>query len=1445
MSRLRLFALLMLLGWLAVLWAAEAGAAEPPDPASRVAPAATATATPLTPAAGRLHPALRRALAESEPDAYHPIIIEWRAADPLWAEIMLAPDRLARRQQVIAALQAGAERRSAPLRAALASATETGAARGVRAFWIAPVIALEARPDLIATLAERDDVAQVRLNAPILLEDPQFASAAAPGNSAETAWNLAMVRADLAGAALGLDGAGIVVANLDTGVDWQHPALLTRYRGYRAHGQAVHRGNWHVSTDEPYLYPGDGYGHGTHTMGTMVGDDGAGHRVGVAPGARWIAVKIFTNEGYTLESWIHDAFQWIIAPEGDPSLAPDVVNNSWGSDASGDLRFRQDVSALRAAGILPVFSAGNEGPGQGTVNSPGSFGEVLAIGALDEYEVLAAFSARGPNPWGGIKPDLVAPGVQVVSTFPGGGWATATGTSMAAPHVAGLAALLLQAQPGLPVDQVEALLRETARPLGQDVPNNDTGWGLVDAYAAGLRVTAHGEISGRIARADGAGIPAATIIATAHDDARTAITAMTDASGAFTVALRAGLYDLIAHAFGFEAGGANGVRVIESGRIPVTMTLPALPAGSVFGRVTDSATGAPLSATITVDDAPLSLRTDPTTGLYSLALPAGAWRLQITAPAHRIAHVPVTITVGAGQSIDVPLRPGPTILLVDSGRWYYESRSAYFADALAALDYPFTAWPIIDPLGNDGLPGQRPRLKTLLAHDVVVWSAPLDSPGLVGADADLSAYLRTGGRLLVSGQDVAYLDGGGSLFDAPSRYFASDMGLAFAGEDELSVLAGTPSGPLAGITLTVNTPDSAANQDHPDNASIRFPTLSRAAMDWPDSAIGGAVAGACQPYRAAWLGVGLEGVGPRAHRIAALDRLLNWFAAPPQPYGLLAVSEAKPLIGPAGSTVTATIQLNATGALSDTIDLHIVGDRWPLTVKLPTGGAASPSFPMSSCSGITLTASIAIPADAPPDVRAAYTLTFRSHGDPAVVQTVSLAVKTPAPILLVDDQRWYDHAVSYTTTLDALALSYDIYDTLDGGNSPPTDTLMSYALVVWTTGYDWYSPLGPQDEKRLSAYLDHGGRLLLTGQDILDVIGVDAFVRDRLGVMGASLTVTTTEVLGLPGSPLGSDLGPWRLTYPFHNWSDAVVPRPGAFGTFQDERLFTVGAANGTAAWRTAFFPFPLEALDDDARAALVGRTLLWLSPLGDSRLEAPAFAPAGGRIPVTLTLGLAADAPRAGLRARLPLPPGASLAEGSVRGPWRYEAAEAALTWSGSLAPDATLVLGADLALAAGLPAGDRLPLRAYLYAGNGLTITADAPIAIDVPWLTLVEQASPRQTSPGGTVQYTLTVQNIGLVGTTVRLTDTLPAEIRTIDGSAWASRGVVTPGKTRILWSDALEPGGQAQIGFTGIISMTHRGGRLADRTEVMDERGRRALAWAVVSVPEWQYVPLVLR
>jgi uncharacterized repeat protein (TIGR01451 family) len=618
-------------------------------------------------------------------------------------------------------------------------------------------------------------------------------------------------------------------------------------------------------------------------------------------------------------------------------------------------------------------------------------------------------------------------------------------------------------------------------------------------------------------------------------------------------------------------------------------------------------------------------------------------------------------------------------------------------------------------------------------------------------------------------------------------------------------------------------------------------------LTWPGATIGGALSGICRPYRAAWLGFGLEGAGPGDVRIELTRRILDWFAAPPDPFGFAVRGPTGPLIGRSGAAFDVDLMVDSLGIMTDTIEVRLEGGPWPAELRLPGGDSISGegAFELAGCTSAAPRLRVAVPAAAPTDARATYTVTLRSRGDASITRAVALTIKTPAPILFLDDQRWYNYAARYTRTLDSLALAYDVL-TSNGGSAPPTaDVLMDYKVVVWTTGYDWHEPLSPRDETNLAAFLDHGGRLLLTGQDVLDVTGIDSFVQQRLGVATSLLSVNTGEALSSSGGPLGDDLGPWRLVYPYQNWSDGILPEQSASGVLQDNRQNTVAVAKSAPTWRTMFFAFPLEALDDDARTALLGRAVLWLSPLGESRLQAPAFAAAGGRIPITLTLGLAAETEaRADLRARLPLPPGAIVAPGSLRGPWRLEAAENALVWSGSLQPDALLTLGADVELSSSLPAGAHVPLRAHLYAGDGLAVTVDAPVVVDVPWLTLAEQVNPGQASPGETLRYTITVRNVGLLSTTAHLTDTLPAEVALVADSLWASRGLATARPGRVLWSDALEPGAQVQLGFTAALTSTLSGGRVSDWTEITDDRGRRSAAWATVTSPTRRYLPLVL-
>lgn len=293
----------------------------------------------------------------------------------------------------------------------------------------------------------------------------------------------------------GFDGSGVTIAVIDSGVAWQHPALKGKYRGYDdTTGEVNHDFNWFDATrgeKEPY----DDHGHGTHVTGTILGSDGT-NQVGVAPGANWIAVKAFTQDGAT-EVDLLKAAEWILAPTDSngnqrPDLAPDIVNSSWSSGSGFDEWYRDVVKAWIAADIFPVFAAGNASisnpGGSGSVSTPGNYPESFAVGSVNAQNKLASNSLRGPSPYNEIKPDIVAQGVNVRSSVPSGGYSYMSGTSMATPAVTGVVALMKQAAPDLSVNELKTILKDTSLPLTDEdypnSPNNGYGYGLVNALAA-------------------------------------------------------------------------------------------------------------------------------------------------------------------------------------------------------------------------------------------------------------------------------------------------------------------------------------------------------------------------------------------------------------------------------------------------------------------------------------------------------------------------------------------------------------------------------------------------------------------------------------------------------------------------------------------------------------------------------------------------------------------------------------------------------------------------------------------------------------------------------------------------------------------------------------------------------------------------------------------------
>lgn len=381
--------------------------------------------------------------------------------------------RRERGERVVRALQEKASTSQKKLRTFLETNRLHGNVREYTPYWIFNGLALTASPDFVAKLAHRPEVLTITPDA--TLAAPIETAASTPES------NIALVRAPELWA-LGYRGNGVVVASMDTGVDANHPDLAAQWRGGT--------NSWFDPSGQHPTTPIDTSGHGTQTLGVIVGRDAGGTAVGVAPDARWIAVKIFDDSGGAPFTRVHEGFQWLLDPDGNPATAdaPHVVNNSWTLGGSGcNLEFQLDLQALRAAGILPVFAAGNYGPSAASSRSPANNPEAFAVGASTKTDTIWASSSRGPSACTDpdpTYPELVAPGASIRTTNRFAGYITSSGTSLAAPHVTGALALLLQAHPGTPAAQLETALESSAVDLGAAGPDDAFGYGRLDALAA-------------------------------------------------------------------------------------------------------------------------------------------------------------------------------------------------------------------------------------------------------------------------------------------------------------------------------------------------------------------------------------------------------------------------------------------------------------------------------------------------------------------------------------------------------------------------------------------------------------------------------------------------------------------------------------------------------------------------------------------------------------------------------------------------------------------------------------------------------------------------------------------------------------------------------------------------------------------------------------------------
>ncbi|MBN1659261.1 MAG: S8 family serine peptidase [Anaerolineae bacterium] len=829
----------------------------------------------------KIDPALLRTLEQS-PDGTATFLVYLGGQ----ADLSPAANLESRAEQgrwVYDALRTHAGRSQAGIRAYLDAAQRAGQVRTYTPFWIVDGLSVTADAAVLWDLAARDEVDHITLERSYTLTAGASGRAPLPE---VVGWNITRVNADAVWATYNITGTGVLVASIDSGVLVDHAALVNQYAG-NSGGGFDHNYHWFDSVNDQ-LAPYDDNGHGTHTMGTIVGDDGGTNQIGVAPGARWIAVKAFSAGGTGTTTDLHEAFQWVLAPcdssgaNCDPARAPRLVSNSWGSSDGSRTEFLPDVLALRAAGIWPVFSAGNEGPGTGTIGSPASFAQSFAVGATDSSDVIATFSSRGPSPLTAeTKPDVSAPGVGVRSAYNDGGYTSLNGTSMACPHAAGAGALLLSAEPTLSPDQLEEMLTTTALDLGDPGPDMIYGYGRLDVLAAMQRLLSSGHLTGVIRDAGtGQPIPGAEVNVQGMGYS---LDYAADAGGVYSATyLLAGTYTLTAGYYGYEPGVVGGVIVVTGSVTVQDLSLVALPTHTLSGYVTEAGTGDPLTATVRVLGTPLAPAPTDATGFYSLVVAEGEYDVE----AHSFAHATGLqhVVVDQDRTLDFVLEPLPPILLVDDDegnlRDYSPHVQDYFLAALAANDYNYTYWDI-------EAHGGAPDFDTVRQYAAVVWFG-----GEFGRIKDISDaaqaqtmmdYLDLGGRLFYTAQEHTFYYGDDAICDTdpaacPFTYQYLNLG-AFVEDRKAETVygvAGDPVGDGLGPFASQFPPFEADFSDGVTpgiSASAAFTASSNLN---PDHVMAHTYVSATTGYKAVFMAYPFEAL-PAVDAADVLVAIMDWF----------------------------------------------------------------------------------------------------------------------------------------------------------------------------------------------------------------------------------------------------------------------------------------------------------------------------------------------------------------------------------------------------------------------------------------------------------------------------------------------------------------------------------------------------------------------------------------
>ncbi len=782
-----------------------------------------------------------------------------------------------------------------------------GKVRVLRQFWIDNLVLVQATKDVMETIAQRRDVQVVFENFTMTVPPrPEATMPGGPqGSSMQTQsqlWDsIRKIGAKQVWTTYGFNGAGVRVGGLDTGVDISHPDIAGKMITLNP-ADPTYPGGWAEFDANGNIISGsvphDSDEHGTHTSGTMIGGNASGYDIGVAPGANLMHGLVIPG-GSGSFTQVAGGMEWIIDPDNNPATddGAQVVNMSLGATGTYPAMVAPTDNMV-AAGVFPSFSIGNSGPSANTTGSPGNVPSACGVGATDSSDVIASFSSRGPVTWDSppyvgtyVKPDMSAPGVKIYSSIPGGSWQWTSslgdwsGTSMAAPHLSGTVALMLQANPSLTVAAINQLLAQTAIDLGDAGKDNTYGYGRVNAFTVVTAALAGvGTLSGTVTSSAGGPVEHAKVLVT-----DTGQQVYTDALGNYTMQLVAGDHTVEYTAFGYGSQTVT-VAVVADETTTQDVVLLQLPSGVIAGTVTDASTGMGVAVNIDVVFGGTVVKTgssDPTTGAFGITVPVGVYNLVFKPP----FPYPMTdrngviVSEGVTTTVDVALMPAQILIVDDDAGAGYQT---YFEQAVIAAGRSYLT--VSTP----------PTAADMAMFEAVVWLTGNDyGSTLTAADeAALAAYLDGGGRVFISGQDIGY--------DIRTDAFYADYLHATYVQDDvgLGAVLGVPASAVGvGFAFDIQGGSGANNQAYPSEIDVISPAQAAFAYN-PE--VSGAAATANQvvkggpegdaitssggaaltfdngTYRLVYFAFGFEAIADAATRAAVMGRVLDWLQGYPE-----------------------------------------------------------------------------------------------------------------------------------------------------------------------------------------------------------------------------------------------------------------------------------------------------------------------------------------------------------------------------------------------------------------------------------------------------------------------------------------------------------------------------------------------------------------------------------